>query len=125
MTSAYRAIPATTRRAVLLLSLATFSSMTAQRLCDAMLPQLAREFDASLAQAAQVVSMFAVVYGLSQLVYGPLGDRLGKFRIVTLATLGCSVGSIAAVFAASLDWLVLARVLVALGAAAVIPLSLA
>ncbi len=125
MTSAYRAIPATTRRSVLLLSLATFSSMTAQRLCDAMLPQLSREFGVSLAQAAQVVSVFAVVYGLSQLVYGPLGDRLGKFRIVTLATLGCSLGSIAAVFAASLDWLVLARVLVALGAAAIIPLSLA
>lgn len=125
MTSAYRNIPAATRRSVLLLSLATFSSMTAQRLCDAMLPQLAREFDASLAQAAQVVSVFAVVYGLCQLVYGPLGDRLGKFRIVTLATLGCSLGSIAAVFAASLDALVLARVLVALGAAAIIPLSLA
>lgn len=125
MSSAYRTIPAATRRSVLLLSLATFSSMTAQRLCDAMLPQLSREFDVSLAQAAQVVSVFAVVYGLCQLVYGPLGDRLGKFRIVTLATLGCSVGSIAAVFAASLDALVLARVLVALGAAAIIPLSLA
>lgn len=125
MTSAYRTVPAATRRSVLLLSFATFSSMTAQRLCDAMLPQLSREFDVSLAQAAQVVSVFAVVYGLCQLFYGPLGDRLGKFRIVTLATLGCSLGSIAAVFAASLDALVLARVAVALGAAAIIPLSLA
>ncbi|PHM20070.1 MAG: MFS transporter [Curvibacter sp. PD_MW3] len=125
MTSGDASISAATRRSVLLLSFATFSSMTAQRLCDAMLPELSREFSASLAQAAQVVSMFAVVYGLAQLFYGPLGDRLGKYRVVTLATLGCSVGSIAAVFAASLDWLVLARMLVALGAAAVIPLSLA
>ncbi len=125
MTSGYASISPATRRSILLLSFATFSSMTAQRLCDAMLPELSREFSASLAQAAQVVSMFAVVYGLAQLFYGPLGDRLGKYRIVTLATLGCSVGSVAAVFAASLDGLVLARVLVALGAAAVIPLSLA
>ncbi len=125
MTSGFASIPAGTRRSVLLLSFATFSSMTAQRLCDAMLPELSREFSVSLAQAAQVVSWFAVVYGLAQLFYGPLGDRLGKYRIVTLATLGCSLGSIAAVFAASLDWLVAARVLTSLGAAAIIPLSLA
>jgi predicted MFS family arabinose efflux permease len=90
-----------------------------------MLPELARVFSVTLAEAAAVVSVFAVVYGLCQLFYGPLGDRLGKFRIVTWATLGCSVGSVLAVFAASLDMLVLARMLVALGAAAIIPLSLA
>lgn len=90
-----------------------------------MLPQLAREFRVSLAEAAQVVSVFAIVYGLCQLVYGPLGDRLGKFRIVTAATLFCSVGSLLAVGAQGLGALVGARVLVALGAAAIIPLSLA
>ena len=125
MSSGTATISPATRRSVLLLSFATFSSMAAQRLCDAMLPELARVFSASLADAARVVSVFAVVYGLCQLFYGPLGDRLGKFRIVTWATLGCSVGSVAAVFAASLDMLVLARMLVALGAAAIIPLSLA
>ena len=125
MTVGATAISAATRRSILLLSFATFSSMASQRICDAMLPELARVFTVSLAQAARVVSVFAVVYGLSQLFYGPLGDRLGKFRVVTYATLGCAVGSIAAVFAASLDMLVLARVLVALGAAAIIPLSMA
>lgn len=125
MSSGTATISPATRRSVLLLSFATFASMAAQRLCDAMLPELARVFSASLADAARVVSVFAVVYGLCQLFYGPLGDRLGKFRIVTWATLGCSIGSVAAVFAASLDMLVLARMLVALGAAAIIPLSLA
>lgn len=109
----------------MLLSFATFSSMAAQRLCDAMLPELSRFFDVSLAQAAQVVSLFAVVYGVSQLFYGPLGDRLGKFRVVTWATLGCAVGNVLALVARQLDMLVLARMLVALGAAAIIPMSLA
>ncbi len=99
--------------------------MAAQRICDAMLPELARVFTVSLGQAAQVVSVFAITYGAAQLVYGPLGDRLGKFRIVTFATLGCSVGSIVAVFATSLDMLVFARFLMALGAAALIPLTMA
>lgn len=125
MTTGSATLTAATRRSILLLSFATFSSMAVQRICDAMLPELSRSFAVSLPQAAQVVSVFAVVYGLAQLVYGPLGDRFGKYGIVTFATLACSVGSVLAMLATSLDMLVLARVLVALGAAAVIPLSLA
>jgi len=125
MTTGSATISRATHRSILLLSFATFSSMMAQRICDAMLPELSRVFSVSLVRAAQVVWLFAVVYGLAQLFYGPLGDRLGKFRIVTYATLACSVGSLLAVLATSLQWLVLARVLVALGAAALIPLSMA
>ena len=91
-------ISPSTRHSILLLSFATFSSMAAQRICDAMLPELSRVFSVSLAQAAQVISVFAVVYGLAQIFYGPLGDRLGKFKIITFATLACSVGSVVAVF---------------------------
>lgn len=125
MTAALQTVSASTRRSILLLSFATFSSMTAQRICDAMLPELARVFAVSLGQAAAAVSVFAVTYGAAQLVYGPLGDRLGKYRIVTLATLGCSVGSLLAVFAGSLDTLLFARFLMALGAAGLIPLAMA
>ena len=99
--------------------------MATQRLCDAMLPELARVFGSTLAQAAQVVSVFAVVYGLCQLVYGPLGDRLGKFRVIVWGVSGCCLGNALAVVAASLDILLAARVLGALGAAAIIPLTLA
>lgn len=72
-----------------------------------------------------MVSFFAVVYGLSQLIYGPLGDRFGKFRIVVLATLGCSLGSVASALAGSLDALLVGRVLAALCAAAIIPMTMA
>ena len=113
------------RQSILLLSFATFSSMVVQRICDAMLPELAQVFSVSLGQAANVVSFFAMVYGAAQLFYGPMGDRLGKFRIVTYATLACSVGSVMAVFATSLGMLVVARMMVALGAAAIIPLAMA
>jgi YNFM family putative membrane transporter len=125
MSTGSAVLPAATRRSILLLSFATFASMAVQRICDAMLPELSRTFSVSLTQAAQAVSVFAVVYGLAQLVYGPLGDRFSKFGIVTVATLACSIGSVLAVFATSLEMLLLARVLVALGAAAVIPLAMA
>ncbi|MBG6072016.1 MULTISPECIES: MFS transporter [unclassified Polaromonas] len=119
------AISPATRRSILLLSFACFASMAAQRICDAMLPELSRVFSVGLAQAAQVVSVFAIAYGAAQLFYGPLGDRVGKFRVITFATLACSIGSALAVAAGTLDMLVFARLLMALGAAALIPLSMA
>ena len=124
-TTPHAPLSAATRRSILLLSFATFSSMVVQRICDAMLPELSRVFSVSLGQAAQVVSVFAVVYGASQLFYGPMGDALGRYRVVTYATLACSLGSVLAVFASTLSMLVVARVLVALGAAAIIPLAMA
>ncbi len=123
--SASHPLAASTRRSILLLSFATFSSMVVQRICDAMLPELAHVFSVTLGEAAQVVSAFAMVYGAAQLFYGPMGDRLGKFRIVTYATLACSVGSVVAMLASTLSMLVVARVMVALGAAAIIPLAMA
>ena len=81
-----------------------------------MLPELARVFAVSLGQAAQVVSVFAITYGVAQLIYGPLGDRLGKYRIITFGAFGCSVGSLVAVFAGSLDMLLVARFLMSLSA---------
>lgn len=114
-----------THRSILLLSCATFASMATQRICDAMLPELAKIFAVTIAQAAQVVSLFAVVYGLAQLLHGPLGDRYGKFRLVTTATLACSIGSLLSALAGSLDALLVARILSAFCAAAIIPLSMA
>ncbi len=126
MTTSPSAAPSiATQRSILLLSFATFSSMASQRVCDAMLPELSRVFAVGLSEAAQVVSVFAIVYGALQLFYGPLGDRLGKFRVIAWATLACSVGNVLAVFASSLEMLVVTRVMVALGAAAIIPLGLA
>ncbi len=122
--AASEASPDTTRTLPLLL-LAALASMAAQRICDAMLPELAREFDVGLAQAAQTVSVFALAYGLAQLGYGPLGDRFGKLRVLVGAALLCAAGSLAAVWAGGLDALLVTRLVVGLGAAGLIPLGLA
>lgn len=114
-----------TARTLPLLLLAALASMAAQRICDAMLPELAREFDVGLAQAAQTVSVFALAYGLAQLGYGPLGDRFGKLRVLVGAALLCAAGSLAAVWAGGLDALLVTRLVVGLGAAGLIPLGLA
>ncbi|RZJ07407.1 MAG: MFS transporter, partial [Haliea sp.] len=99
--------------------------MTAQRICDAMLPELSRVFAVGLGQAAHVVSFFAITYGAAQLVYGPLGDRVGKYTVITCAAMFCAVGSLFAALATNLDMLVWARIVMALGAAGLIPLAMA
>ncbi len=99
--------------------------MALQRICDPMLPELSRVFDAPISEVSQVISLFALTYGLMQLFYGPVGDRFGKYRVVMLAAIGCSAGSVLSALSANLEVLVAARVATALAAAAIIPLTLA
>ena len=99
--------------------------MALQRICDPMLPELSRVFAAPISAVSQVISLFAITYGLMQLFYGPVGDRYGKYRVVMLATLGCGIGSVLSALSTDLSVLVAARIGSALAAAAIIPLSLA
>ena len=99
--------------------------MALQRICDPMLPELSNVFAVPISEASQVISFFAIAYGLMQLFYGPVGDRYGKYRVVMLATIGCSLGSALSALSANLSLLIAARVGTALAAAAIIPLSLA
>jgi predicted MFS family arabinose efflux permease len=112
-------------RALPLLAAAGFASMVSMRMCDAMLPALAQAFDARPAEAAQVVSAFALAYGLLQLAYGPLGDRFGKPRVISMATLACSGAALAAALSPTLDMLAASRVLMGGAAAGIIPLTMA
>ncbi len=102
-----------------------FTSMASMRICDAMLPVFARDFSVTPGQAAGTISAFALAYGLLQLFYGPLGDRLGKTRVIGLATLACTVGSVLAAMSPGMDWLVAARALSGAAAAGIIPLAMA
>ncbi len=108
-----------------LISLAAFCSMASMRVCDPMLVTLSSEFDTSIGEASRVVSAFAVAYGCLQLFYGPLGDRIGKLRVINLAVLGCAVFSALTAMASDLELLVLCRALMGASAAGIIPLCMA
>ncbi len=112
-------------RLLILLAAAGFTSMASMRLCDAMLPALSQTFSSDPGATAQVISGFALAYGVMQLVYGPLGDRFGRTRIVALALLLCAAAAATAAASSSLPALVAARVAMGMGAAGVIPTALA
>ncbi len=114
-----------TNRAVFLLSLAAFASAASLRATDTLLPLLATEFSVTAGGAASVVTAFAVSYGLLQAIYGPLGDRYGKYLMVCATTLASALGTYACALAPTLDTLILARFAAGATVGALIPLSMA
>lgn len=86
---------------------------------------LTAEFQVSVGEASRVISAFAVAYGCLQLFYGPLGDRIGKLRVINAAVLACAVFSAVTALASDFDLLVLARAAMGASAAGIIPLSMA
>jgi len=110
---------------IILLALAAFASSSAFRICDPLLPVFANQFNVRTAQASSAVTYFSIAYGVMQFFYGPVGDRYGKFLVLSLATLGCAVGSLLVAFAPSLGVLELGRFISGATAAGIIPLSMA
>lgn len=111
--------------AVPLLSLAAFGSGISLRVTDPMLPQLAQEFGVSVGDASHVITVFAVAYGLSQLLFGPLGDRYGKYLVIACASMACAVSAALCALAPGFAPLLGARLLAGATCAAIIPLSMA
>lgn len=106
-------------------SAAGFASMASIRLADPMLPAMARDFGTQPADVSGAITFFALAYGLMQLAWGPLGDRLGKLRVIGTATIAATLGSIACALAPNLLSLELARLLTGVFCAAIIPMSIA
>ena len=113
------------RTAVMALSLAAFFSAISLRITDALLPSFSQQFGITLAHAASVITVFSVAYGLSQLLFGPLGDRFGKYYVVAWACVACAGTAALCGLAPDFPLLIVARLLAGATAAAVIPLSMA
>lgn len=117
--------PQAERNSLRVMGLAGFASMASMRMCDPMLVVLGQEFHITTGEASQVVSVFAVSYGLSQLLYGPLGDRFGKLRVIFLAVLACALFSAITSQVSNFEVLVVLRGFMGAAAAGIIPLSMA
>ncbi|HUL68212.1 MAG TPA: MFS transporter [Burkholderiaceae bacterium] len=119
------AASASERRLIITLALAAFGSAMSMRVADAQLPALGDTFGVGLAGAAQVITVFAVAYGVFQLAYGPIGDRHGKWRVVTVAVLASAVTAFACAAATGFTVLLVARAAAGATCAGIIPLSMA
>jgi MFS transporter, YNFM family, putative membrane transport protein len=117
--------PASVERASLLvLGMAAFMVQADARVIDPLLHVLARDFHTTPPDVAVVISSYALPYGLFQLLYGPIGDRIGKLRIMAICLSVFSIGTFACAFVPTVPVFAMLRFLTGVAAAAVIPMSL-
>jgi EmrB/QacA subfamily drug resistance transporter len=90
------------------------------------IPVLEEEFpDVGLTHIAWVISAFAVTQVTFMLLGGRLADRIGRRRVFVIGLAVFAVGAALSAAAPSIDLVICARVIQALGVALVIPSSLA
>ncbi len=119
-----RSEPLAHRRLLLTLSAATFLIFFQAFMVAPLIPLLSEELGASVQRIGWVIPAYMLPYGAATLVYGVLSDRLGR-RSLILASLAASVVLLAGTATAqSADQLLAWRAAAAVGASAVVPLSL-
>ncbi len=94
------------------------------RVIDALLHVVATDFQTVPARASIVITAFALPYGLFQLFYGPIGDRIGKLRVMAFCLTFFSVGTFACGFVPNLPVFAVLRFLTGVAAASIVPMSL-
>jgi predicted MFS family arabinose efflux permease len=117
-------IPSQTR-AIVLLAFAAFASQAMVRCADSLLPQIAADLGTTIGATSIVVSAYAFMHGSMQLIIGPIGDRVGKYRAIAIACAGATFIVLACGLAHSLTTLTLARLASGAMAAWIIPLGMA
>ena len=133
MTSAHSLSP---NRIIALVCIAIFIGAMDLTVASAFLPQVVVDFELNTQQfalAGWVVTMYLAAYAVSMTFAGRLSDLYGRRRayLVCLSIFVAGSGLVALTrtprlaFTFSLDWLVISRVIQALGAGAMVPVSMA
>jgi predicted MFS family arabinose efflux permease len=112
-------------RTLWLLIAAIFVVSIDSRVISPILPAIASEFDVTIGRAGLIVTAYLLPYGLFQLAYGPVADRVGQVKVVSFALAAFAIGGVVCALAPSLNTLILARLFTGLAAAAIFPLTLA
>jgi EmrB/QacA subfamily drug resistance transporter len=88
------------------------------------LPQIVRSLRATSSQLQWIVDSYAVVFAGLLLVFGSVGDRVGRKWVYIAGLLVFATGSALSSFSGTPDRLVATRALMGVGAAAVMPMTL-
>lgn len=113
------------RRLLLTLGLGTFAGALATRVADPFVPEIAGEFGVAPGTAALLATAFSLPYAFVQPVLGPVGDAIGKRRVISAGLFVLAGMLLACALAPGFGWLVLARALAGAAGGAVMPLTLA
>ncbi|SDB72373.1 MFS transporter [Belnapia rosea] len=113
------------RRLILLLGISCFAGAFGGRVLDPFVTTLATEFEAPVREAALLASAYALPFALIQPILGPVGDAVGKRRIIQVGLCCLTLFCLLAPLAPSLGMLLALRALAGAAAGGIMPLTLA
>ncbi len=113
------------RRLILLLGVSCFAGAFGGRVLDPFVTTLAGEFGAPVQEAALLASAYALPFALIQPILGPVGDAVGKRRIIQVGLCCLTLFCLLAPLAPSLGVLLALRALAGMAAGGIMPLTLA
>ncbi|MFQ1699011.1 MFS transporter [Loktanella agnita] len=111
--------------AVLVLLVASFMNLIDVTIVNVALPSMEAAFNATEAQIEWVVAAYILVFALCLLPAGRAGDSYGRRNVFMVGVTVFTAGSAFCGLAQSIDMLVLARIIQAIGGAMMIPQTLA
>lgn len=119
------AAPRTTTRLIAILALSGFASTFAGRSAEPLVGVIARDLASEVKTIALLSAAYTLPYALVQPILGPLGDAIGKARVMRACLGALVLALIASALAPNAAALFVVRVVAGAAAGGVIPLALA
>ena len=110
-------------RLILTLGLGAGASSLAGRALDPLVGVIGTEFQATPETVALLATAFALPYALVQPVLGPVGDAIGKLRVIRACLVVLVLALVASAFSPDLATLAILRVIGGGAAGGVFPVS--
>jgi predicted MFS family arabinose efflux permease len=116
---------ASSRRLILILAAGGFASTFSSRALEPLVGVLARDLAAPVETVALLSAAFALPYAFIQPILGPVGDAVGKQRVMKICLTILALSLAGSAVAPNLDTLFVLRVVSGAAAGGVVPLTLA
>jgi predicted MFS family arabinose efflux permease len=113
------------RRLILVLAASGFASTFSARAVEPMVSVIARDLGEVPETIALLAAAFTLPYALIQPILGPIGDALGKARIMKVCLAVLAIALVVSVVAPNAGTLFALRIIAGLAAGGVVPLALA
>lgn len=110
---------------VLILGIMAFFANGDNYAVSPLLIDIARDLNISIGDAALSVTAYMLTFGLFTIVFGPLGDRYGKTKIINIAAFGTAIFSMLGAFSYNLPYLITVRALNGAFGAGIFPVTMA
>lgn len=101
-----------------------FAAAINTQIMSPILPAVGEEFDASVGRAGIAITAYLLPYGLVQLFYGPLADRVGRVSVIAFALGTSAIATLLCGIAPSLETLIIFRAAAGMTVAAITSLTL-